>query len=70
VQEPSGSNDDRSAGFDAQGASARPGGLAKGGVEPQSGDAATPAQADKANHKARRDMRQAGFGDDKGGDIS
>jgi hypothetical protein len=70
VQNPPGKDEDRSADFDAQGASARPGGLAEGGVEPQRGDAVSVAQSDPANRKAQREMREAGFGDDKGGDIS
>jgi hypothetical protein len=70
VQDPPANDDDRSADLDAQGASARPGGLAEGGVEPRESDAVTPAQADPADRKARRAMREAGFGDDKGGDIS
>jgi len=56
--------------FDAQGASARPGGQANGGLAPQPDDAARPDQAAPADSEARRDMRPAGFGDDKGGDIS
>ena len=70
VQVPSGSDGDHSADFDPQGGTARPGGRAEGGVEPQQGDSATPAKADPADVKARREMRAAGFGDDKGGDIS
>jgi hypothetical protein len=70
VQNPPAKDEDRSADFDAQGASARPGGLAEGGVEPRPGDAVSVEQADPADQKARREMREAGFGDDKGGDIS
>jgi hypothetical protein len=70
VQQSPKGNDDRSADFDAQGASARPGGQAEGGVIPQRDDAATPHKADPADKSARREMREAGFGDDKGGDIS
>jgi hypothetical protein len=70
VQKSSGSDDDRTADFDMQGASARPGGEAKGGVTPQPDDVATPQKAEPADRTARREMRDAGFGDDKGGDIS
>lgn len=56
--------------IELQGASARPGGFAKGGVDPQPHDAVSPAQADPASRDAAREMRARGFGDDKGGDIS
>lgn len=61
---------DTSADFDSQGATARPGGQAKGGVAPRPEDSVSPRQADPADAKARDEMRRAGFGDDKGGDIS
>jgi hypothetical protein len=70
VQGSSGGDGDRAADFDMQGASARPGGEAVGGVEPQPDDPATPRQADSKDRQARQIMRDAGFGDDKGGDIS
>ena len=59
--------DDRSADFDAQGASTRPGGAAKPGLD---ADAASVRAADAASAEARRKMRDEGFGDHKGGDIS
>jgi hypothetical protein len=61
---------DQAADFDAQGASARPGGEAAGGSAAKAGDPASPGQADAADREARNAMRKAGFGDDKGGDIS
>lgn len=70
MQDPSASDEDRSADFDMQGSTARPGGRAEGGVEPQAGDSVSPAQAEPGDRKARREMRESGFGDDKGGDIS
>ena len=63
-------SEDRSADFDAQGATARPGGEAKGGSASRPSDAGNPKQADEADRKARKAMRDSGFGDDKGGDIS
>jgi len=61
---------DSTADFDAQGASARPGGEAEGGIAAHRDDGASPAQAAPANEKAKEAMRRAGFGDDKGGDIA
>jgi hypothetical protein len=62
--------EDKAADFDAQGGSVRPGGQAEGGVTPRPGDVASPAQASAGDANARKEMRRAGFGDDKGGDIS
>jgi hypothetical protein len=61
---------DTSADFDPQGATARPGGQAEGGITAKPGDSASPAQAGNGDETAKEAMRRAGFGDDKGGDIS
>ena len=60
---------DTKADFDAQGASARPGGEARDGIDqPQERDGIAEAQARAT--AARADNREGGFGDDKGADIS
>ena len=60
---------DRSADFDPQGGTARPGGQAEGGIDPHPGDPASPQQSEPADGAARRAMRDLGFGDDKGGEF-
>ena len=52
-----------------QNAAARPGGHAKGGIDPAPGDPASPQASDDANRDARSAMRDAGFGDDKGAEF-
>ena len=61
---------DHSADFDPQGASARPGGQAEGGIAAKPNDITSPAHAKQGDETAKDAMRRAGFGDDKGGDIS
>ncbi|MDB5716719.1 MAG: hypothetical protein JWM38_146 [Sphingomonas bacterium] len=58
---------DRTADFDSQGGSARPGGEAAGGIDPKPGDPAHPDA--EADDKARRAMRDKGFGDHKGAEL-
>lgn len=53
----------------AQGATARAGGQAKGGIQPQPSDPATPAQASDALEADSRRLRAEGFGDHKGGEY-
>jgi hypothetical protein len=50
-------------------ASARPGGQAKDGVSPSSGDPDTPKAARRRHAGDGAAHRDAGFGDDKGGDA-
>lgn len=61
---------DTSADFDSQGATSRPGGQAEGGSAARPDDSVSPQQAAPGDAAARKAMRDAGFGDDKGGDIS
>ena len=51
---------------DTQGASARPGGEAAGGIDHAPSDPADPADGAGSGDRARREMRQRGFGDHKG----
>ena len=52
------------------GATVRQGGQAAGGIDPAPGDPTSQDDAQQANDDARQAMRQRGFGDHKGGDIS
>jgi hypothetical protein len=63
------SGDDKSADFDSQGASARPGGQALGGIDPTPGDPTSRSEEEAKGDAARREMRERGFGDHKGAEY-
>lgn len=54
---------------DEQPQTARRGGQAAGGVGARPGDPTSPADAAARAERTNREMREAGFGDDKGGSI-
>jgi hypothetical protein len=54
---------------DEQPQTARQGAEAAGGISPQPGDPTSPAAAAARAERTNREMREAGFGDHKGGSI-